>query len=183
MQCLKCGHTRTPDDQGPDYACPKCQAVYAKVAVAVADQRKLDQDIEQAKKTGNWAGIDPKRIQQEAAKITLTTTDFVPGFDIEKAMGIVSTDYVFAFGAIYEAVAGLARNVAGSGASSKTSELLRNGRTQVAQSLCLHCIGIGADAVIGVRYDYEEFSGANGHGVLAVIATGTAVKLHPRTTP
>jgi uncharacterized membrane protein/predicted RNA-binding Zn-ribbon protein involved in translation (DUF1610 family) len=29
--CLKCGHVRQPGDAGPDFACPRCGAVYAKL--------------------------------------------------------------------------------------------------------------------------------------------------------
>ncbi len=37
--CLKCGHIRKRDDAGPDYACPACGGVYAKVR-AVVHQRE-----------------------------------------------------------------------------------------------------------------------------------------------
>lgn len=33
-QCLKCGHLRQNADGGPDYACPKCGAIYAKLEAA-----------------------------------------------------------------------------------------------------------------------------------------------------
>lgn len=34
--CLKCGYQRVPTDTGPDFSCPKCGAVYAKVEAALA---------------------------------------------------------------------------------------------------------------------------------------------------
>jgi uncharacterized membrane protein/predicted RNA-binding Zn-ribbon protein involved in translation (DUF1610 family) len=37
--CKKCGHIRKRDDKGPDYACPSCGGVYAKVQ-AVVHQRE-----------------------------------------------------------------------------------------------------------------------------------------------
>lgn len=37
--CRKCGHVRQRDDAGPDYACPACGGVYAKVQ-AVVHQRE-----------------------------------------------------------------------------------------------------------------------------------------------
>ena len=30
-KCLRCGHVRQSGDAGPDYACPACDAVYAKL--------------------------------------------------------------------------------------------------------------------------------------------------------
>jgi len=53
--CLKCGHARTAADTGPDFACPGCGAVYAKVealqrakeAVRVDTQARRQVQIEQ----------------------------------------------------------------------------------------------------------------------------------------
>ncbi len=36
--CPKCGHVRTTDDQGPDYACPNCGIVYAKYLEALHEK-------------------------------------------------------------------------------------------------------------------------------------------------
>lgn len=36
--CLKCGYQRVPTDAGPDFSCPKCGAVYAKVEAALAEK-------------------------------------------------------------------------------------------------------------------------------------------------
>jgi uncharacterized membrane protein len=35
-KCLKCGHRRTATDEGPEWACPSCDAVYAKMEAAAA---------------------------------------------------------------------------------------------------------------------------------------------------
>jgi uncharacterized protein YbjQ (UPF0145 family) len=37
---------------------------------------------------------------------------------------------------------------------------------------------LGADAIIGIDLDYQEFSG-KGKGMLFLVASGTAVKLKP----
>lgn len=36
--CLKCGYQRLATDTGPDFSCPKCGAVYAKVEAALAEK-------------------------------------------------------------------------------------------------------------------------------------------------
>jgi uncharacterized membrane protein/predicted RNA-binding Zn-ribbon protein involved in translation (DUF1610 family) len=41
-KCLKCGHVRRPDDGGPDYACPACGAVYAKLEALQREQAELE---------------------------------------------------------------------------------------------------------------------------------------------
>jgi uncharacterized protein YbjQ (UPF0145 family) len=175
-KCLKCGYIRTSADRSPDYACPKCQAIYAKVeALHAAQQQEMDA-IANARRSGNWSGIDQSLIRKEAATITLVTTESIPGMGSVEAVGIVSADYAYAFGAIFESIAGLARNVVGSGASGKTVGFLKEGRTEVMQLLRFNALDLNANAVVGVRFEYEEFSGANNQGVIVVTATGTALR-------
>jgi len=40
--CKKCGYERLPEDNGPDYACPKCGAVYAKVEALLKKRATAD---------------------------------------------------------------------------------------------------------------------------------------------
>lgn len=42
--CLKCSHTRTPQDTGPDYMCPKCGAIYAKLEAAARAKQAAQAD-------------------------------------------------------------------------------------------------------------------------------------------
>lgn len=45
-KCLKCGYERTPsDDYAPDYECPKCGAVYAKVEAALGVAQPISADL------------------------------------------------------------------------------------------------------------------------------------------
>lgn len=46
-KCLKCGYGRTSSEPGPDYACPKCGAVYAKLEAV----QKARADAAEAEKT------------------------------------------------------------------------------------------------------------------------------------
>jgi predicted Zn-ribbon and HTH transcriptional regulator len=39
-KCLKCGYERQSSDASPDYQCPKCGAVYAKVEVHLKERQK-----------------------------------------------------------------------------------------------------------------------------------------------
>jgi uncharacterized protein YbjQ (UPF0145 family) len=101
----------------------------------------------------------------------------MPGTEIESALGLVSGSYTVAFGAIFEAVAGLARNIRGTGSSPQTEQHIRAGIVQVLGQLRVEALtAFSADAVIGIRYQFEEFSGANNQGILVVVGTGTAVR-------
>lgn len=182
-KCLKCGYTRLTSDSGPDYACPKCQAVYAKMAVLHDKQLAQQATLEQARRTGNWSQVPADVLQSEIDRVQVCTLESLPGATATRSMGVLSADYTFAFGAIFEAVAGLARNVIGSGTSEKTVQHLRSGRAVCLQALKHQAGMLGADAVIGVRFDYEEFSGANNQGLIVITATGTAVKCSLIDTP
>ena len=108
----------------------------------------------------------------------------MPGKTIEQAVGLVSGTYTMAFGAIFEAFAGLARNIRGSGSSPQTEQHINEGILNVIAQLRVNAMmSFGADAVVGIKYQFEEFSGANNKGILAVIGTGTAVKYASNSNP
>lgn len=201
-QCLKCGHT----EAGEPVQCPNCGAIYSKLeqlsasgapiravriptaeerAAAVERQRVLAanpalqaaQRLSEARVTGNWAGVPADLVRAEAAEVVLSTTPEIPGREVAECRAIVSAEFAFAFGAVFEELAGLVRNIAGSGKSGQTVQFLRQGRVEVLNKLRFEALDAGANAVLGVHIDYEEFSGANQRGILVVVATGTAVRL------
>lgn len=44
-KCLNCGHERQPTDISPDYECPKCGAIYAKMEAALRSETPLPKNI------------------------------------------------------------------------------------------------------------------------------------------
>ena len=202
--CLKCQH----DGAAGLAACPNCGAVYAKlqavvqnggvirsVAVQTAAEREAMRTalqraeaprlhttadlLEHARRTGSWNGVAPEVVRQEAAGVLLATTDSIPGRTVAEMRGLIAADYAYAFGAILEEVAGLARNIIGSGVSNKMAQAIAAGRNEALHALRFAALDAGANAVVGVRVDCEEFSGANQRGTLVVCVTGTAVRLEP----
>ena len=202
--CLKCNHSAP----GHLDTCPNCGAVYAKVEKLVsagqviraaqvptaaereaarqrqaAEQqqalRSAQEMLQQARLSGNWQGFAPDVLKREAAGVILSTADHVPGAEIETVRGVVSADYAFAFGAIFEELAGFMRNLVGSGASGQTVQFLQAGRAAVLEGLRMQALNCGANGVVAIRIDYEEFSGANQRGIYVVTATGTAVRVAP----
>lgn len=133
------------------------------------------QRLQAARTTGNWAGFGADVIAEEARRVALVTTDTLPGAQIVRACGIVVGDFAYAYGALFEEFGGLMRNLAGSGQSPLTTKKLQEGREHCLSQLRLKALDVGANAVLGVRFDYEEFSGANNKGVTVVSASGTAV--------
>ena len=62
------------------------------------------------------------------------------------------------------------------GRSAASQKILRDSRQTCLRELKIEAYELGADAVIGVDLDYQEFSG-KGKGMLFLVASGTAVKL------
>jgi len=195
-ECLKCGQV---GNAASPLECPHCGAVYSKLealantgalirptkvptqaereAAREALARQPAERLAAARESGNWSLIDPAVVADETSRVVLVTTDTVPGKTIERACAVVAADYAFAFGAIGEEIAGAFRNLVGSGPSPETVAQLQKGRAAVLDGLRPRALAAGANAVVGIRIELEEISGANQRGILILSATGTAVRL------
>jgi uncharacterized membrane protein/predicted RNA-binding Zn-ribbon protein involved in translation (DUF1610 family) len=63
--CLKCGHVRKREDTGPDYACPACGGVYAKVQRAVHEREEA---MREAARRADFAPLPPPTAPKPPAK-------------------------------------------------------------------------------------------------------------------
>lgn len=173
--CPKCHYTRRPGDTSPDYECPKCGVVYAKFNA----MSEMEQRIRRAASTGDWTGIPVKYIPREhlgraIASIPVTTTNSIPGREIESVLDVVSAECAYGMNILKDFFAGISDTVGGR--SGSTQGVLRDARRTAMLELRAEAFAIGANAVVGVDLDYSEFSGA-GKSMLFVVASGTAVKL------
>src|SRR5690554_1787114 len=106
----------------------------------------------------------------------VTTTPTLPGAEVDKVLGIVAGDSIYAFSSINEFFGSIGRAVAGSGQSYITESHLVRCREEALKRLRFNAANLGADdAVIGVSVNVVEFSGATDNGVVVISATGTAV--------
>lgn len=101
----------------------------------------------------------------------VTTTGNVEGYSVTNYLGIVAGETILGINAFKDIAAGF-RNIVG-GRSGKYEEELRKGRDTAILELQQRAQEMGADAVLGVKVDYETV----GQGMLMVTAAGTAVKL------
>jgi uncharacterized protein YbjQ (UPF0145 family) len=106
----------------------------------------------------------------------LTTTTFeLPGYRLVKSLGVVrgiivrSRSIIGNIGASIQTLFG--------GNISLYTELCERARSDAFQTMLEHAAALGANAVIGVRYDATEIS----NGVTEVLAYGTAVVVEPET--
>ncbi len=106
----------------------------------------------------------------------LTTTTFdLPGYRIVKSFGVVrgiivrSRSIIGNFGASIQSIFG--------GNISIYTSLCERAREEAFQLMLAHAGQLGANAVIGVRYDATEVA----PGITEVLCYGTAVYIEPAT--
>ncbi|GIW13363.1 MAG: UPF0145 protein [Tepidiforma sp.] len=103
--------------------------------------------------------------------IILTTTNGVEGRQVAQYLGIVAGEVILGVNVFKDIAAGF-RNIVG-GRSGKYEEELRKGRDGAIAEMLQYAQQLGADAVIGIKIDYETVGGQ----MLMITASGTAVKL------
>ena len=106
----------------------------------------------------------------------MTTTTFdLPGYHVVKSMGVVRGIIVRSRSIVGNIGASL-QSLVGGNISNYTS-LCERTREEAFQQMLAHAGEMGANAVIGVRYDATEI----GAGITEVLCYGTAVHVAPGT--
>ncbi len=121
--------------------------------------------------------VERERLNDIIKTMILTTTIDVPGREMERAISIVASESAMGLN-VFKDIANNWRDFLGG--KSKTSQTaLRDVREDCLEKLKMEAARVGADAVIGVDFDYNQLSTSGPGGILYVVATGTAVKLKP----
>jgi uncharacterized protein YbjQ (UPF0145 family) len=107
-------------------------------------------------------------------QIVVTTGNEVEGFKISRYRGIVR-GIVVRSPSIGKSFVGAFKQLAG-GNISEYSEVCEAARHDAYQLMLAHAREIGANAIIGMRYDATEFI----QGATEVLAYGTAVSIERR---
>lgn len=104
----------------------------------------------------------------------LTTTAFeLPGYRVVKSLGVVRGVVVRSRSVIGNIGAGLQALIGGN--ISLYTELCERARADAFNQMLAHAGELGANAVVGVRYDATEIAA----GITEVICYGTAVMVEP----
>lgn len=102
-----------------------------------------------------------------------TTTGTVQGREVDRYLGVVFGDAVLGVNMFKDLLGGL-RDMVG-GRSGTYERELGAARDTALANLTEQARAVGADAVIGIDFDYEVLGSNN--GMLMVSASGTAVTL------
>jgi uncharacterized protein YbjQ (UPF0145 family) len=119
------------------------------------------------------AEVKTQKRDEAIEKIPLTTTLEFPEYEIQNTLEIITAECVFGMNIFRDMFAGI-RDLVG-GRSDATQKVLRDARKTCLYELKAEAYELGADGVIGIDLDYQEFSG-QGKGMLFLVASGTAVK-------
>ncbi len=104
-------------------------------------------------------------------EVVVTTTDFVPGYEVERVLGVVFGNTVRAKH-IGKDISALFKNIVG-GEIQEYTEMLSDARKEALNRLIKAAKDLGADAVINVRFTTSQTMA----GAAELLAYGTAVKL------
>ncbi|MFC4552786.1 MULTISPECIES: YbjQ family protein [Halorussus] len=107
-------------------------------------------------------------------EVTITTTDGLDGREVTEYLGVVSGEAVVGANVVSDIAAGI-RDVVG-GRSGSYEKKIETGRTEALEDLRAEAEDLGADAVVGASFDYEELA----EGMLWVNISGTAVETKRR---
>ena len=102
----------------------------------------------------------------------ITTTNNVPGMEVVEYKGLATGEVVAGINFIKDIGAGL-RNFFGGRSQGYEDEIIQ-ARAEALKELEARAAAMGANAVIGVRIDFDAL-GSNGNNMLLVTVTGTAV--------
>ncbi|WP_135537002.1 YbjQ family protein [Halostella pelagica] len=106
--------------------------------------------------------------------LTITTTDGLDGQEVTEYLGVVSGEAVIGANVVSDIAAGI-RDVVG-GRSGSYEKKIEKGRTEAINDIRAEAEDLGADAVVGATFDYEEMA----EGMLWVNLSGTAVRTRDR---
>ena len=102
----------------------------------------------------------------------IATTNYVPGMEVAEYKGLATGEVVAGINFLKDLGAGL-RNFFGGRSQGYEDEIIQ-ARAEALKELEARASAMGANAVIGVRIDFDPIGG-DGNNMLLVTVTGTAV--------
>jgi uncharacterized protein YbjQ (UPF0145 family) len=103
----------------------------------------------------------------------LTTTSTLEGHPIRNYLGLVSGEAILGANVFRDFFAGI-RDIIG-GRSGSYEKVLRKAKEAAIEDMVEAAKDLGANAVVGIDFDYETIQIKEGGDMLMVTVTGTAV--------
>ncbi len=103
----------------------------------------------------------------------LTTTSTLEGHPVRQYLGLVSGEAILGANVFRDFFAGI-RDIIG-GRSGSYEKVLRKAKEAAIEDMVEAAKDLGANAVVGIDFDYETIQIKEGGDMLMVTVTGTAV--------
>lgn len=103
----------------------------------------------------------------------LTTTSTLEGHPVRQYLGLVSGEAILGANVFRDFFAGI-RDIIG-GRSGSYEKVLRKAKEAAIEDMAEAATDLGANAVVGIDFDYETIQIKEGGDMLMVTVTGTAV--------
>lgn len=113
--------------------------------------------LEEARKSGDWSNVPEELITEKSKTIILTTSYTLASLEVNNEIDIITAEIAYGMNVFRDIFAGV-RDIVG-GNSKAVQKILRDSRNAVLAELRKEAFIIGADAVIAVNLNYQEFSG------------------------
>lgn len=113
-------------------------------------------------------------VKVTAMDFILTTTETIDGYSIDRYIAVVTGESIFGINAAKDWVAGI-KDFWG-GRVGGYEEEIRKARIQAMAQIRDNAVSLGANAIIGIRFDYETLSPRGTGTVIMVTVSGTAVQ-------
>ena len=167
MECDSCG--KSISSWGARYG--EADTVFCKDCI---DTPKAQKVINEKLKTDAPTNTADNEYNEEIRSILLTTESHSPNLKVKERFGIVTSECVLGMNIFRDVFAGISDIFGGQSKSSQ--KVLFDLKEKALLELKSRAYELGANAVIAVDLDYNEFSGG-GKSMLFLVASGTAVKL------
>jgi uncharacterized protein YbjQ (UPF0145 family) len=167
MECDSCG--KSISSWSARYG--KADAIFCKDCFDTPRAEKVVNEKLKSEDESNQVDDD---YSEEIKRILLTTESHSSDLKIKNRLGIVTSECVLGMNVFRDVFAGV-RDIFG-GQSKSSQKVLTDLKEKALIELKSRAHEIGADAVIAIDLDYNEFSGG-GKSMLFLVASGTAVEL------
>jgi len=167
--CPECAHrVITTLPPGRTARCQNCKS-----DATVPEGAKRTSDVPEFVRTEPRAGVEGARASIARSKMIVTSTSSIEGMRITDYLGMVSGQAVMGVNAFKDLAASI-RDVVGGRSRAYEGELAHAKEHALADAQD-EASRLGADAIVGVKLDFETVGGT----MLMVAASGTAVNTEP----
>jgi uncharacterized protein YbjQ (UPF0145 family) len=160
-------------------------ALYQKVIEQYPDSQEAKYSQNQIENINNMSKVEREKnlhkdenISDLIQNVVLTTAPSLEGYAVSETLKIVTSECVFRMNIFKDFLASITDLVGGRSAASQ--KVLKDAREICLTELRKEAFSIGANAVIAINLNYNEFSGG-GKSMLFLVASGTAVKVEKIT--